>query len=205
VRLATSGTLAGLWNSKGQERGNGVPISLLPILALHVAPKDGRTWTGWRRIAYLDFAELAGISPNSVGNTIARLRKAGLLQRRTMWRTGGKLTYIGSKKAKHMVFYRLNAKEVYPQQDEPWATLPASFFESGTWARLTSAEQALYLVRWCLRARPEGFSFAELEELSGLPRPSLDRALKLLEKKTGKTLVQRRSRGRPRKAGNNPS
>jgi hypothetical protein len=104
-----------------------------------------------------------------------------------------------------VVFYRLNAKEVYPQQDEPSATLPASFFESGTWARLTSSAQALYLVLWCLKARPEGFTFAELQELSGLPRPSLDRALTLLEKKIGKTLVQRPSRGRPPKPRNNPS
>jgi hypothetical protein len=70
---------------------------------------------------------------------------------------------------------------------------------------LTSSAQALYLVQWCLKARPEGFTFAELQELSGLPCPSLDRALTLLEKKIGKTLVQRPSRGRPPKPRNNPS
>lgn len=200
VRLTTSGTLANLWRSKDQERGNGMAISLLPILALHVSPKDGKAWTAWDRIPYREFGALAGISHNSVGGAIARLREAGLLQKRTRWVVADGLTYIGSKKAMRIVFYRLNAKEVYPLQDEPSTTLPARFFESGTWARLTPAARALYLVQWSLRARPEGLSLADMEELSGLPRETFNRALKLLEKKR-QALVQPRSRGRPRNPG----
>jgi hypothetical protein len=58
----------------------------------------------------------------------------------------GELTYLFSKKSKRIVLYRLHAKEAYPQQNEPYISVPVEVFLGGSWAWLPPASGVLYLV-----------------------------------------------------------
>jgi hypothetical protein len=179
VRLVTSGVIRDLWKSKDLERGNASAASLLPVLALHVSPKSpSDDWTGVHRLSYLEFAGLSGIGHGSVGPAVKRLHSAKLLQRQIRARVGGKLVHFSAKWGKRMVFYRLNAKALYPQENEGYVALQATFFLSKTWADLPPAGRPLYLVLRGLEEYP--VTLSELAELSGLPRRTLLRTLNVL-------------------------
>ena len=190
VRLVTSGVIRDLWKSKDLERGNASAVSVLPVLALHVSPQSTNdAWTGVYRLPYLEIAELSGVGHGSVGMATTRLRSAGLFQRRTLSRSGRRL-FRSTKGQKKLVFYRLNAKELYPQHNEPYVSLPASLIVSKTWADLLPAGRVLYLVLRCLEGYPA--SLSEIQELSGLPRRTFLRASKaILERAKGEGTSER--------------
>jgi hypothetical protein len=191
IRLVTSGVIAKLWESKGQERGNAIAASVLPVLALHVSPSSATNpWTGQYRLSYLDIAQMSGVGHGSVRNAMDRLKSAKLLKKWTRARVGGELGFRIPKGRRRIIFYRLKAKVLYPQIGEGWVKLPASLFQSGTWADLPPAGRPLYLVLLGLEDYP--VTLSELGEVSGLPKRTLLRALEALRETTvdGKPLVE---------------
>lgn len=149
-RLVEEGLLSSLWRREGTSRGGGGATSLLPVLAVHTWPgkkdmdgapaaaDDSGRWTGWTSLSSRRTAKLAGIARDTATSAFRQLESAGLLQRKRVPRDPS----IGGFRS----YFRL-AASLYPSEREPYASVPASLFYSGSWAILpTSAARHLFLV-----------------------------------------------------------
>jgi hypothetical protein len=159
VRLVKEGFLAKLWRAANTTRGGGAVASVLPVLALHTWPEkqeatDG--WTGWSYLSRRRVARLTGVNKGTTTAAFRQLVSAGLMQMERCPRA----KYEGGYKT----YYHLTAS-LYPQDDEPYATIPARLFYGGTWFFLPSpACRHLYMVLACLD--PIGDEEAYLERIA---------------------------------------
>lgn len=141
VRLVREGFWAKHWRRPGTTRGGGASTCLLPVLALHTWPeKDDATdgWTGWVYLSRRRMAMLAGLNKDTATDAIRQLMTAGLMdvERRP------RAKYEGGYKT----YYRL-ATILYPQDHEPYATIPASLFYGGTCASFPALR--VVTCTWC--------------------------------------------------------
>jgi hypothetical protein len=158
VRLVREGLWAKLWRMPDTIRGGGAVTCLLPVLACHTWPEskavaDG--WTSWMYLSRRRMATLAGLNKDTATKAIQHLGTLGLIELERRPRT----KYEGGYKT----YYRL-ATILYPQDSEPYATIPTSLFYGGAWFILPSpACRHLYVVLACLD--PIGDEAAYLERI----------------------------------------
>jgi hypothetical protein len=159
VRLVREGFWAKHWRMPHTIRGGGAVTCLLPVLACHTWSQSHDVtngWTGWTYLSRRRMARLAGLNKDTATNTLQQLVTLGLLELEPRPRA----KYEGGYKT----YYRL-ATVLYPQGDEPYATIPASLFYGGMWFILPSpACRHLYVVLACLD--PIGDEAAYLERIA---------------------------------------
>jgi hypothetical protein len=145
VRLVREGFWAKRWRTPQTIRGGGAVTCLLPVLAFHTwSQSDAVTngWTSWTYLSRRRMAMLAGLNKDTATHAIQQLMTLGLIELERRPRT----KYEGGYKT----YYRL-ATTLYPQDNEPYATIPASLFYGGAWFILPSpACRHLYVVLACL-------------------------------------------------------
>src|SRR5215207_1142216 len=77
--FVTSGRWGALW--AGKDRGRGVAMSVLPVLALHTYVTTSKeNWTRGYRLPYERIADLAGVDKGAIYPAFQRLTKAGLVK-----------------------------------------------------------------------------------------------------------------------------
>jgi hypothetical protein len=179
ARLVKSEMWANLWRTRGTTRGGGAVSCILPVLALHISPDENDAADNWTRWAYLSrrrVAALAGVNKDTVTDACKRLVDAKLAEMKR-W-----------PRAKHeggyKMYYRL-ATSLYPQDNEPYAKIPAHLFYGGTWFLLPSpAYRHMYVVLICLAPITDedaaSLSARDLEQYSGLRRSTVVEALQAL-------------------------
>lgn len=201
--------LAEYWHIGSGTRGSGSVASVLPVLCLAVRPRPGEDWSSWGYLSHHRIALLSGVCRDTVAAVFGALEKEGLLehrhdrvgryQNRIRFRLlaeafcparepsidacgsfvkfygnfiyGGLWSLLPTSAARHLFLAFLCADPVHD---------PRSFAHAITEGCQT--ERAMTEARRVIMARrqPHALSFSDLVVLTGMTRPVVNNAVKIL-------------------------